>query len=237
MEENFKHIDVPFETKGKSTEDDDFFYIKGYASTRDKDLVNDVVMEDAFADSIKEWSEGRHKIKVLFGHDKNLPIGRLDLIREDEKGLYVEFVLPKEDEFVRTRIIPQVKIGSIDSMSIGYSVQDEEFRDGVNHLKKVTLHEFSLVVFPANPRANITDFKSLTIDNLKEIDAKKLEQCLKEGTVFSQSAAKKLVSLAKDGLQCEVESKQREAVVEEKLAKIMSKDLDDRINKIKKWRK
>ncbi len=52
---------------------------------------------------------------------KDVPIGIIDSIKEDDNGLLFEARLPKDDAFVRDRLIPQIKIGSLNSFSIGYS--------------------------------------------------------------------------------------------------------------------
>ena len=61
--------------------------------------------------------------------------------------------------------MPQMKVGSIDSMSIGFSIVDEDIKRAndrmVRYIKKVDLYEISLVTIPMNASAVITSMKSV----------------------------------------------------------------------------
>lgn len=162
-----KHIEVPFELK-EINEDDDYYYFSGYASTfGNVDLGGDVVVAGAFRQSLMKRSP-----VMLWQHDRYEPIGVYPVAKEDTKGLYVEGKMPKSDTFVSGRVYPQLKTGSIKSMSIGYSIDEYEIIDGITYLKEVTLWEVSLVTFPMNPLATVDSVKS--IDSIKtERDAEK----------------------------------------------------------------
>lgn len=158
-----KHFEVPFEMK-EVFEDGDFYFFKGYASTfGNVDFGGDVVVKGAFKQSLMKKSP-----IMLWMHNRAEPIGVYPVAREDEKGLYVEGKMPKNDTFVSGRVYPQLKTGSVGSMSIGYSVDQYEIVDGVTYLKELTLWEISLVTFPMNPLA--------TVDSVKSIDAIKTER-------------------------------------------------------------
>lgn len=158
--QRIEHIDVAFEVKQIDDSDDEFFRFEGLASTfGNVDLVNDIVVRGAFIESLQEKTP-----VILWQHQKNEPIGMPEEIREIEQGLYIKGKLPKSDTFVTGRVIPQIKVGSITKMSIGYIVVERDFNDeGVRLLKKVNLLEISLVtsVFAANQLANLTGFKSI----------------------------------------------------------------------------
>ena len=155
-----EHIDVAFEVKQIDDSDDEFFRFEGLASTfGNVDQVNDIVVRGAFIESLQEKTP-----VILWQHQKNEPIGMPEEIRETEQGLYIKGKLPKSDTFVTGRVIPQIKVGSITKMSIGYITLERDFNDeGVRLLKKVNLLEVSLVtsVFAANQLANLTGFKSI----------------------------------------------------------------------------
>ena len=91
----------------------------------------------------------------------NEVIGISVQLYEDDKGLFIKGNLPKDDTLVSGRIIPQIKVGSIQEMSIGYFVEDYEMKkDGIRLLKKINLFEVSLVTKAMNSQALISGFKS-----------------------------------------------------------------------------
>lgn len=142
-------------TKSHFEENEEFFMFEGYLSTfGNVDRGGDVVVKGAFIESLKE-----HEPSLFWSHNPEQPIGVFDELREDDKGLFVKGRMPKDDKFVNERIIPQMRIGSIKSMSIGFSIEDwaadTEMVDGVRFLKKVKLWEGSLVTIPMNAEAAI----------------------------------------------------------------------------------
>lgn len=159
-----EYLEVPFEFEDKAghtnDEEDPMFKVSGYASTfKNTDLVNDIIVQGAFANSLKR--KGGKKIKMLWQHRSDMPIGKVTSIKEDDKGLFIKAVLPK-DHSTAADVISLIKNDIIDSMSIGFTVNDAEFIKGDKRkLKEITLHEISFVTFPANPQAQITAFKSL----------------------------------------------------------------------------
>jgi len=158
----FKTFECKFELKD-SQEEDNYFNIKAYGSTfSNVDLVNDAVDKGAFKKSLK-----KRMPKLLWGHNmKDVPIGIIDNIKEDDNGLLFEARLPKDDAFVRDRLIPQIKIGSLNSFSIGYSTEVSEVdnKTGIRKLKEVNLYEISLVTFPANEKATLQSYKNVDLN-------------------------------------------------------------------------
>jgi HK97 family phage prohead protease len=147
-----------------------FFKFSGYASTFGNiDRVNDVVVRGAFIESLKEMMP-----ILLWQHEWHEPVGVFLKCQEEEKGLYVEAKMPLDDDFVRGRVVPQMKVGSIKSMSIGYSTENYTYDEnsGITYLNKLKLWEVSLVTIPANSQAVITDMKSLKdVSNIRELEA------------------------------------------------------------------
>jgi len=181
----FKTFECKFEFK-ESEEDDLYFNVKAYGSTfSNVDLVNDAVDKGAFKKSLK-----KRMPKLLWGHNmKDVPIGIIDSIKEDDNGLLFEARLPKDDAFVRDRLIPQIKIGSLNSFSIGYSTEVSEVdkKTGVRKLKEVNLYEISLVTFPANEKATLQSYKNAELnlpiaDRDRDWDMEKAIQNIKEFT-------------------------------------------------------
>jgi HK97 family phage prohead protease len=128
-------------------------YIMGYASTfgAPADAVNDIVESGAFAASIKE----NPSPPLLWSHKSDeLPIGKIDLLREDEHGLFFRAVP------LRTRMGKDAKVavdaGSVTGVSIGYDVEAKNYVRGTRHLEACKLWEISLCNFPANSRARLS---------------------------------------------------------------------------------
>jgi HK97 family phage prohead protease len=147
-----------FEFKKSSLDEDgEYYYFEGYASTfGNEDSGKDVVVKGAFIDSLKSQTP-----KVLWQHNPNNPIGLCLSAKEDDEGLFVKAKLPK---FVTLSNDAGglIKCGAINSMSIGFTVNDYSIKDGVRYLKSLTLWEFSPVTFPMNSNAQITDIKGVT---------------------------------------------------------------------------
>lgn len=158
-----KKMVVPFLVK-EFGEEEDFFTFEGYASTFGNiDLGDDVVMPGAFKDTIDELKAKGGFLPVLWQHNHDHPLGIFFEMNEDEKGLFVKGRMPKDDTFVSGRVIPQMKVGSINQMSIGYSCWGEgsfSVVDGIRQLHKVQLWEASLVTLPMNPEAVVTGMKT-----------------------------------------------------------------------------
>jgi len=154
-----KTLDLHFEIKAVS--DDGLF--SGYGSVfGNVDGGGDIVHAGAFTKSIKEW-EGRKRMPpVLWNHDRNEPIGVYTVLREDEKGLYVEGKLLVGEVQRAREIHALMKVGALDGMSIGYGVRgaDRDRATGVRNLKDLRLFEVSIVTFPMNEAATIDAVKS-----------------------------------------------------------------------------
>ena len=145
---------VGFEVQELKARDDGWSF-SGYASTfLNIDEGGDVVMPGAFKASL-----GRRRPKLLWQHDIAEPLGRVMGLREDERGLFGEFKISKTSRGHDAYQL--LKDGAIDSMSIGYIPEDQEYADGgVRQLKAVDLLEISVVSIPMNEEALITAVKA-----------------------------------------------------------------------------
>lgn len=177
---------LPFEVK-EFNEDSEYFTFEGYASTFGNiDLGDDIIVRGAFSNSLAKNST----VPVLWQHQMSEPVGKSITLYEDDKGLYIKAILPKEDTLVKGRIMPQMKIGSIKEMSIGFFTREAEMEKGVRMIKEIELFEVSLVTKAMNPQALVSGFKSM--ESLKDI-----EQSLKE-MGLSNTEAKTLISKVKE---------------------------------------
>ena len=140
----------------------------GYASTYDLDQGGDIIERGAFT---KTLAERGNDIKVLWNHDA--PIGKPMVMREDEKGLFVEAKISKTT--LGDEVLELMRDGVIDQMSIGYSVPQgkSEYKDGIRYIKELKLYEFSAVTFPMNEAARITGLKNQISDAVKNGGADK----------------------------------------------------------------
>jgi HK97 family phage prohead protease len=151
--------------------------VSGYASTYDLDQGGDIIVRGAFAKTLETSAS---KVKVLWQHDHKSPIGRPVSMREDDRGLYVESYIAKTRQ--GDEALELAREGIIDSMSIGYIVNESEYKDdGVRLIKELSLMEYSLVTWPMNEAAVITGVKSLEV--------REIERALRDAG-YSRSQAK-----------------------------------------------
>lgn len=147
---------------------DDNGYIKGYASTwtREPDFVGDVVAKGAFAESIARLKESGETLPLLFNHncdDLDAYIGKIDLLEEDEHGLLFGAPFDNTEKAQRARELAQD--GRLSKFSFAYDILDQAtvtLADGrkANELRKLNIHEVSLVLNPCNPDTSVIDVKS-----------------------------------------------------------------------------
>lgn len=142
----------------------------GYASTfGNVDQHRDVCVRGCFKNTINGRTK---KIRMLWQHDMDNPIGVYTSMVEDENGLYVEGKLNMEVQRAR-EAYALLKQGAIDSMSIGYiTLQDDvDQTTGIRYLKEVKLIEISLVTYPANEQA-VVDAVKAAINNMQNTEQK-----------------------------------------------------------------
>lgn len=158
METEYKSF--AFEVKDL-TEDGTF---TGYAATYgNKDLGGDVIERGAFAETLKEHGG---KVPILFNHSWMRPIGYGLDAKEDERGLLVtgEFTLGSTDGRDAYETAKHAaKRKQSHGLSIGYSIRGEDgaaMRGETRRLKSLNLHEYSMAVFPMNPKARIREVKA-----------------------------------------------------------------------------
>ena len=145
--------------------------VEGYASTWDLDTGKDKIIPGAFKSTINERFSvpmalnNKSKIKVLWQHDQHVLIGKLLEIKETEQGLYVKLELFNDPSFPEAdRAYKLLKMGEIFCFSIGFKVKDAESmyvedNEYIRLIKEVILYEVSLVTFPMNEKAEVTNVK------------------------------------------------------------------------------
>lgn len=137
--------------------------VEGYAIVWD--TVNDygeTCVRGCCADSLKRkglnGKEG-NQIRFLLQHDSRKILGRLEELKEDEKGLFFRASIYPNLSYSQDAI-ELIKAGELRQLSYGFQYGmgdgDYEFReDGVVVLRKIDLYEISLVTFSSDPEAQL----------------------------------------------------------------------------------
>ncbi len=198
-------LDLECDYKELDTDDDGTF--EGYASVfNNKDLGNDVIKQGAFSESIK--GKKPKQIKLLYQHKTDEPIGVIDSLVEDTRGLKIKGRLAMGTQKGK-EVFELMKMGALDSMSIGYRLSPDDYKYS-DKLKKRTitnldLMEISMVTFPMNPKAKITKVK------LAEMNVREIEHYLRDVGLMSSSVAKQSANVLYKSFNHEVDE-QRDVV-------------------------
>jgi uncharacterized protein len=132
----------------------------GYASVFNVvDSQNDVVTSGAFTASIRHRTS---EIKLLWQHDLREPIGVIEALYEDERGLYIRGRLLINEVARAKEAYHLLQRGVVKGLSIGYTPRRWSIDPNtkIRHIAQLDLWEISLVTFPANEAAQITVVKS-----------------------------------------------------------------------------
>ena len=188
MDIEYDILDLECEYKEIDTDEDGSF--EGYASIfNNKDLGNDVIRKGAFSNTL--YDKKPRQIKLLYQHKTDEPIGVIDSVEEDNKGLKVKGRLAMQTQKGR-EVYELMKMGALDSMSIGYKLSPDGYKyDDKNKrrvIKEVDLMEVSMVTFPMNPKAKVTKVK------LAEMNVREIEHYLRDAGM-STSVAKQSANI------------------------------------------
>lgn len=162
MDKKFIDLDLKEVTKSGSFE--------GYASKFGiQDQGGDTVESGAFTQTLIDRPAGG--VKMLWQHDTSQPIGVWEEVEEDSVGLRVKGQLLLSIQKAQ-ETYELMKAGVIGGMSIGYqtvkSLRDDQ--TGFRALKELSLWEISLVTFPMQKEAMITDVKgSFTKRDIEQV--------------------------------------------------------------------
>lgn len=181
--------------------------IEGYAATfGGLDSYDDTIVKGAFADTIREKfrpADGHVKIRTLWNHNWDVPIGKPATLAEDEKGLAFSAKLAKTK--AADDVLEMIREGVVDEMSIGYRTVEASYKEDdraewgyVRILEKVDLWEISPVTFGADSNTTVGAKAARVADlqargfQLKGRALAKLQAELKAGRVLSQKNLDKL---------------------------------------------
>lgn len=164
--------------------------IEGYGSVFGvKDSYDDVIAAGAFSATLAAHKSAGTMPAMLWQHDPDKPCGVWDEMSEDSSGLKIKGRLALDTEKGK-EAHALLKMGALNGLSIGFiSKQWAYDRDSeVRTLTEVDLWEVSLVTFPANVKARVTNVKGAEFETPKDA-----EKSLRDAG-FSKSDATAFVS-------------------------------------------
>ena len=173
----------------KATGDDGT--VEGYGSVFGvRDNYDDVIAKGAFVQSLKDHKAAGTMPAMLWQHDADKPIGVWTEMVEDEKGLRIKGQLAMETVKGK-EAHALLKMGALNGLSIGFMSKEWAYdrETEVRTLTAIDLWEVSLVTFPANEKARVTNVKSAD-----ELQAPKDAEKVLRDAGFSKSDATAFVS-------------------------------------------
>ena len=118
----------------------------GYAAVFDRpDKGGDIIRKGAFAKALERSGE----VPLLWQHNAGAVIGRVEQLREDERGLRV---IGQVGDARASRLLGSAKV---DGLSFGYRVREAKSGEGMRELIELDLVEVSLVANPMQPKARV----------------------------------------------------------------------------------
>lgn len=156
--------------------------IKGYGSYfGNKDSDNDVITKGAYKKTIAENGD---RVKYLYQHDMNQPIGKMTELYEDDKGLV--FVAEIAKTQLGNDVVELMKSGVITENSVGIMPIQKNNKSDYREITEVKLYEISAVTLAANDQAKILDVKgNIDVDKLsKRYD--NLSKLIRKGNISDE---------------------------------------------------
>jgi len=156
--------------------------IKGYGSYFGNiDSDKDVIVKGAYKKTIAENGE---RVKYLYQHDMNQPIGKMTELYEDDKGLV--FVAEIAKTQMGMDVVELMKSGVITENSVGIMPIQKENKGDYREIKEVKLYEISAVTLAANDQAKILDVKgNIDVEKLsKRYD--NLSKLIRKGSISDE---------------------------------------------------
>ncbi len=178
----------------KATGDDGS--VEGYGSVFGvRDNYDDVIAAGAFAASLKAHKAAGTMPAMLWQHEADEPIGVWTEMVEDAKGLRIKGQLCLDTSRGK-EAHALLKMGALNGLSIGFISKQWSYdvEEDVRTLTEIDLWEVSLVTFPANEKARITNVKQADIGTMKQL--RDAEKALRDAG-FSAETAKAFVAQVK----------------------------------------
>ena len=148
--------------------------IAGYANTADKDRAGDIIPATAWAKGVENY---RKNPVLLYQHDHGKPIGRVDKVTVDKKGIYVEAAVSEAAEKLHG-VQTLIEDGALKSFSVGFKVKDGNYdrESDTMLITDVELMEISVVSVPCNQESLFSVRKNFESDSDYETFKKQFEK-------------------------------------------------------------
>lgn len=156
--------------------------VKGYGSYfGNKDSDGDVIAKGAYQKTIQENGD---RVRYLWQHKMDKPIGKIKEMYEDDKGLMFVAEIPKTT--LGNDALELMKAGIVTENSVGILPIQKQMKDGFREITEVKLYEISAVTLAANDQAKILDVKGkVDIENeFKRFDA--LAKLIRKGKISDE---------------------------------------------------
>jgi HK97 family phage prohead protease len=162
--------------------------VTGYFSAfGNVDSDGDIMMPGAFKRSIQDWGpEGKGRIKHLLNHDPSKPLGKIQVLKEDEYGLYYESKVGTHT--LGKDYIKMIESGLIAEHSIGFKTLREQKSGDANQIHEVMLFEgSSLTAWGANEATPLLGMKNM--NNIEQIQdqIKSFEKFIRNSDVTDET--------------------------------------------------
>jgi len=144
--------------------------IAGYANTVDKDRSGDIVEAAAWAKGLDNF---RKNPILLYQHKQDMPIGKVDKVVVDPRGLFIEASVSEAAEKQHSAQT-LIKDGALKSFSVGFIAKDGKYNEKTDTFKitEVELLEISIVSIPANQNSVFSIKKALNDEDREALKAK-----------------------------------------------------------------
>ena len=156
--------------------------VKGYGSYfGNKDSDGDVIAKGAYQKTIQENGD---RVRYLWQHKMDKPIGKIKEMYEDDKGLMFVAEIPKTT--LGNDALELMKAGIVTENSVGILPIQKQMKDDYREITEVKLYEISAVTLAANDQAKILDVKGkVDIENeFKRFDA--LAKLIRKGKISDE---------------------------------------------------
>lgn len=121
----------------------------GYAGLFDRaDGDLDIIRRGAFATTL---ARRKHPFPLLWQHRPDQPIGEIESIAEDERGLRVVARIDRP----ASRAAALLRDGKVNGLSFGYRARQARRSDSSRELLEIELFEISLVTHPLQHGARV----------------------------------------------------------------------------------
>jgi HK97 family phage prohead protease len=170
--------------------------VEGYGAVFNTvDSWDDVIAPGAFTASLAAHKAAGTMPAMLWQHDADDPIGVWTDMTQDAKGLRIKGQLCLETACGK-EAFALLKMGAINGLSVGFVAKQWAYNENtdVRTLTEIELWEVSLVTFPANDAARVTEVRAANVAGIKTI--RQAELALRD-VGLSADAARVLIAQVK----------------------------------------